>query len=74
MSKTAIKLPKNTRLFPEFLSHSGTQHKNSKLNDEKVRWIRRMYPKKRTPEIAKILGVSDETIRRIIHRKVWKHI
>lgn len=53
----------------------GTSNGESKLNDDLVRYARKMRLRGiRFDDIAAVFGVSDNTIRQAIHRKTWKHV
>lgn len=55
----------------------GENHKLSKLSNEKVLSIRRLYsinPNFNRGNVAKKLGVNNACISKIIYRKTWNHI
>ena len=53
----------------------GTKNKNAKLDDNKVREIKRLSTLNITmTKIAKDFNVSISTIERIINNKTWKHV
>lgn len=58
----------------------GEDRYNAKLNDDLVRWIRRIhrlhlkYKKYTKAEIARTCGVHQTLIKRIIDRKAWSHV
>ena len=57
---------------------SGEKHKNSKLTNEIVKFIRESYkPRDKVfgcRALARKFGVDHEVIRRICHNMVWKNI
>jgi len=63
------------RLHPESVTR-GIKHPAAKLDDEKVRSIRTAYANGGISHrrLAKLFGVSEGVIRRIILRKKWKHV
>lgn len=54
----------------------GQNNVNSKLTDEKVMAIRRMYLNKEANqyELAKLFGVTQATIGGIVRNERWRHI
>lgn len=52
----------------------GEKHSTAKLNDNKVREIRRLFGLFRDEEIAKSYGVSRKTISAIRFGKSWVHV
>lgn len=53
----------------------GEGHPNSKLNDDKVRLIRRLLAEGRSnKEVARLLSVCDATISYIKRGKLWAHV
>lgn len=59
------------------LTPVGMQCKYSKLTDEKILAIKRLYrlnPNFSKIKIAKKLKISDSTVHKIIRNKRWKHI
>ncbi|SMD67738.1 NUMOD4 motif protein [Bacillus mobilis] len=55
--------------------YKGTEHANSKLNDEDIRKMRNMFDNGVSQtEISKIFNVGITTIWGIVHRKRWKHV
>jgi len=53
----------------------GERHKLSKLNDQKVREIRRRASEGESPiYIAKRYEIDPSVVRRVIARKAWKHV
>jgi len=53
----------------------GSDNKNSKLQEEDVREIRRLYATGKTPmEISRMFPVNNRCIGMIVHRQTWKHI
>lgn len=62
------------RLHPETVQR-GMDCGASKLTDDQVREIRASYvPRKTTGYLADKFGVHGETIRRVVARKIWKHV
>lgn len=56
-------------------SNRGEAHGQSKLTDEDVRLIRKLYSKGWTlAELAEMFGVSSPTIHRVVKRTGWVHI
>jgi hypothetical protein len=52
----------------------GSKHGNSKLTEEQVKWIRRLYKRgSTTREIAEIFSVTQSNIWYIVLRKTWTH-
>ena len=47
---------------------------NMKLNEKKVRWIRRYQDIMSQEKMAKRFKVSTDTIQNVIHRKDWKWV
>ncbi|MFP7414368.1 NUMOD4 domain-containing protein [Priestia filamentosa] len=57
------------------LMEYGSSRYNSKLNDDSVREIRRLYKEvKSFEEIARMFGVTRATIKQVIDKKTWKHV
>jgi len=57
------------------LSTRGSKHGMSKLNDDDVLMIRKLYSEGlKSEEISKMTNVSARTIRRITSRKGWSHL
>ena len=57
-----------------FFTCSGEKNGCSKLNDDKVREIRRLFKEGKTrKEIAPIFGVAPATVKNVILRG-WKHV
>jgi hypothetical protein len=54
----------------------GTNHQNSKLTEDDVRWARWVHCDGRysTTQLAKLLNVSTDTMSCAILRKTWKHV
>jgi hypothetical protein len=52
----------------------GEKCGSAKLKEVDIRRIRNLYPKINSPRLAKIFGVSQACISRIINKKSWKHI
>ena len=53
----------------------GVLHGNAKLDDEKVKQIRKLYEEKHTfADIARIYEMSECRISQICKRTAWKHI
>jgi len=54
----------------------GTKVKVSKLNEEKILEIRRLYEegKYNQTELGKLYGVHQTMIGTIVHRKWWRHV
>lgn len=52
----------------------GEAAKKSKLNDDKVRTIRSLWPDKTKKEIAEIIGVNYMTIHRVVTDQAWTHV
>lgn len=62
------------RVHPERLAR-GVVHPNAKLNDKKVREIRRRFDAGETvAELARAYGVCNPTILRVALRKGWTHV
>lgn len=60
-------------------SHKGTQHPNSKLNDEKVRQLRALWLLKNSldlnlSKLADLFEVTPSAISSAINKKSWSHI
>jgi hypothetical protein len=55
-------------------SPSGSNHGNSKLNEEKVLEIRKIGRSKSLKEIANIYCVDKSLISLILQNKAWKHV
>lgn len=55
--------------------HVGTDNVNAKLDDEKVRSIRRAWKRGESQKsIAARLGVNASLISMVVNRKVWRHV
>jgi hypothetical protein len=54
----------------------GIAHHNSKLNDESVRKIRRMYKHRilGAGRLGNIFGVSKQTIQAVLKGETWGHV
>ena len=54
----------------------GEKHRNCKLTESKVKWIRSVYNKKNMNQykIARKLGVGQSNINSILNNKTWTHI
>ena len=54
----------------------GKRHGMSKLTEDKVRKIRKMFKEedKRLCDIGKIFNVTPENIAYIVNNKTWKHV
>lgn len=53
----------------------GTEHPEAKLNEDIVRWVRRMRAQGvRENELAALLNVDDATIGSVVHRRNWKWV
>jgi hypothetical protein len=53
----------------------GEGHSHAKLNDEKVREIRRLAKVgQRLVDIAEVMEISPSTIHSIVNYKAWKHV
>jgi hypothetical protein len=53
----------------------GEQHPSAKLTENDVHAIRKLRGAGRTmPSLAAQFGVIEGTIKRIVYRKIWKHI
>lgn len=54
----------------------GTNHKLAKLDDEKVREIKRLHNPKTFPtrKLAKMFGVSQKIIMNVINNRSWTHV
>ena len=54
----------------------GTKVNTAKLDDDKVREIRRMYAEDEMTlrEIADIYDVAEQTIQRAVKRETWRHV
>lgn len=66
---------------PEFLmklsiSSIGEKNINAKLNEEKVKKIRKYYStgKYHIEDIRKMYGISYDGIRSVLKRRTWKHV
>lgn len=60
---------------PTFTWKLGTDHRNSKLNDDSVRRIREMAASGQSQSsIAKKFGVSQTAVSHIVLGKTWKHV
>lgn len=57
-------------------NEQGEKHHGSKLTEEDVLFIRKSYEDKthNQMELARMFGLHQPQISRIIHRKRWKHI
>jgi hypothetical protein len=56
------------------VSSPGEKNGMSKLTEEKVREIRKLYPSFSSYKLAKMYGVSQSIIMDIIHYRKWKHV
>lgn len=56
------------------ISQKGSEHGNSKLNEEKVLEIKKIGRSKSLKEIAQIYGVDKSLISLILLNKAWKHV
>ena len=56
--------------------NSGEDHPSSVLTEGKVMQIRTAYDRgdKSQGQLAKEYGVSKVTIKKIVHRKSWRHV
>lgn len=54
----------------------GETHGNAKINDAKVRAMRRMYATKMftQTEIAELFGISQDNVSLIVRSKAWAHV
>ncbi|MFC5930932.1 hypothetical protein D6T64_12125 [Cryobacterium melibiosiphilum] len=53
----------------------GTAHRSSKLNEDKVREIRRRYANGETQtELAREFGISTPNAWYVVNRKTWAHV
>lgn len=54
----------------------GTRNTNSKLDENKVREIRRLYQLKKANQyqLADDFGVSQNAIASVVNRKTWRHV
>jgi len=52
----------------------GVQLKNTKLDDTKVRWIRRNSEGHTAKEQANVLGVHYRTVEKVKHYETWGHV
>lgn len=52
----------------------GSKRHNAKLNADKVRSIRKMYPRMTKTEIANVFGVGVSAVSCVINGKTWKHV
>jgi HNH endonuclease len=53
----------------------GARHGQSKLNDDSVREIRRLYDSGVAQvEIGRVLGISSNTLWHVVHRRTWRHV
>lgn len=56
-------------------SLKGIKNKKSKLTEEKVNEIRKLYDKQLSfIDISKLYSISYNTVRDIVFRRTWKHI
>lgn len=65
------------RLVPNVQPRYGVDNGTAKLNDEKVREIRRIYDPVSglsAPVIGRMFGVSKTTIRLAVKRQTWAHV
>jgi len=53
---------------------SGTNHQSAKLDDIKVRVIRRYADVISQSELGRIFGVTKQSIRSVVRRETWKHV
>lgn len=51
--------------FPGKIAHGGGNHRQVILNDEQMEWFRTEYPKTESPRLAKVMGCSVETVRKL---------
>lgn len=62
------------RAMPE-CGHPGESHRCAKLTDEKVREARRRYANGETQaDLAREMGVRNNTLSVAIRRKTWRHV
>lgn len=76
--QAAIRHPKGDdhwqRKHPELVKR-GTNHHAAKLDDDKVRAIRKAHAEGRTDlQLAREYGVSEGTIHFIVKGQTWKHV
>jgi len=56
-------------------SRRGSKHGSSKLNNNKIRKIRKLHLEgKSNTEIAKIFDITQSNVSYIINNKTWRHI
>lgn len=56
-------------------SINGTKNPLAKLDDDKVREIRRLYSQGATIRgLAKVFGVTPSAIQSVVRRETWKHV
>lgn len=74
-SNSADMLIKNRQKKPEFAAR-GSGNGNSKLNDDEVREIRKIYSsgEKNQYQIAEMFSVQQPTIGAIVNLKTWRHV
>ena len=64
----------NTKQYPKTNNKMmGDKNPRSKLHQEDVLAIRKMYSNNKT-ELAKLFNISESTIRNIVSRRTWKFI
>lgn len=71
--RSAAGIKNGTHTHPEKLKR-GIENKNSKLNEDDIIKIRKMYPSKSYKKIGEVFNVSNVTIANIIKSKIWKHV
>lgn len=60
---------------PSYLTmQKGVDRHNAKLNEDKVRYIRKSYPKKNMTVLADELDVNLSTVHSVIKGITWKHV
>jgi hypothetical protein len=52
----------------------GTNNGRHKLNNNMIKEIKKLYPIKSMPTLAKMYNVSVVNISSIIRGKIWKHV
>jgi hypothetical protein len=52
----------------------GESVKHAKLNDEKVRLIRKMYPEHTLKDIGNKFGVGKSAVQKLLSGGSWKHV
>jgi hypothetical protein len=61
--------------YPLALRVRGEQHGQTRLSADQVREMRARFASGvRTAALARVYGVSDTTVHRIVHRRAWAHV